>query len=101
MTETVLTSYLDSAEKKIVFGVWQDVEDIIERNKTLQNMEQKSDWGRHKASIPTTILTQWLHEEWNRGNTQIRWASDEFDRLINRKLEDPEWRYLRTDKTWR
>ncbi len=32
-----------------------DVEDILEHNKTLRSMSQKSDWGRHIASIPNII----------------------------------------------
>jgi hypothetical protein len=75
----------------------QDVEAIIERNKQLQSLEQRSDWGRHVACIPNVIIERWLNEEWARGNTQLRMLSDEFDRLVQKKLRDPEWRFLRTD----
>ena len=101
MTETVLQSHLDEGERKITFAVWQDVEDIIERNKKLQNSEQRSDWGRHVGSIPNVFITQWLNEEWNRGNTGLRPFTPEFDLIVERKLQDPDWRFLRTDKTWR
>jgi hypothetical protein len=77
---------------------YQDVEDIIERNKALQSEPQRSDWGRHVATIPNNILLAWLNEEWARGNTSLRLLSREFDALIAKKLRDPDWRFLRTDK---
>lgn len=76
---------------------YQDVEDIIERNKRLQTVEQRSDWGRHIAEIPNNILNQWLNEEWAKGNTSIKLFDDEFNKLVQRKLNDPDWRWLRTD----
>lgn len=76
----------------------QDVEDIIENNKRLQSQPQKSDWGRHVASIPNIFLEQWLKEEWDRGNHSIRLFDEEFNKLVQRKLKDPDWRWLRTDR---
>lgn len=75
----------------------QDVESIIENNKRLQKEAQRSDWGRHVASIPNVILERWLNEEWMRGNTTIKLFGPEMDQLVERKLADPEWAYLRTD----
>lgn len=89
---------LDRSEKLIVVESWQDVEPVIEWNKRLQSIPQRSDWGRHVASIPNVILTKWLNEEWARGNTTIRLFGEEMDRLVERKLADPEWAYLRTDR---
>ena len=77
---------------------YQDVEAVIERNKRLRGEAQNSDWGRHVASIPLNIINQWLHEEWARGNVGLTLGAKEFDALIARKLRDPEWRFLRTDK---
>jgi hypothetical protein len=76
----------------------QDVEDIIERNKALATIPQRSDWGRHVASIPLNIINQWLNEEWARGNLDLRMSGPAFDALVKRKLADPDWRFLRTDK---
>lgn len=76
----------------------QDVEDIIERNKILKTIPQKSDWGRHVASIPNNILNQWLQEEWNRGNVNLKLFDEDFNRMVKMKLDDPDWRFLRTDK---
>lgn len=83
-------------ERTVVENV-QDVEPIIEQNKALRAERQDSDWGRHVASIPNVIMVRWLNEEWARGNTTIRLFGPEMDALVERKLKDPEWAYLRTD----
>jgi hypothetical protein len=44
------------------------------------------------------ILVKWLNQEHARGNVAMRLFSEEFNRLIKKKLNDPEWAYLRTDK---
>lgn len=83
-------------EKSVTVFSHDDVEPILERNKQLRAMEQKSDWGRHVASIPNIIMVKWLNEEWQRGH-DVRYLSREWDDLVARKLQDPEWAYLRTD----
>jgi hypothetical protein len=89
---------LDRGEKLIVAHTMQDVEPILERNKQLRSTPQKSDWGRHIASIPNVILVKWLNEEYARGNNSLRMYTKEFDEIVEKKLQDPEWKYLRTDK---
>lgn len=89
--------HLDGNGQDLAIEHHQDVEAIIENNKRLQSVAQKSDWGRHVASIPNVILMQWLDEEARRGNTQLRLFTPEFDELVDRKLKDPNWAYLRTD----
>lgn len=74
-----------------------DVDEILEHNKTLRSMPQKSDWGRHIATIPNIVCVQWLNEEWQRGS-KVRFLSKEWDQLVAKKLNDPDWKYLRTDK---
>ncbi len=87
----------DASDNRIVIVSEDDVEDILDNNKRLQTIEQKSDWGRHVADIPAVILTRWLNEEYQRGNANITWSSKEFFGLIKQKLQDPEWKFLRTD----
>lgn len=89
--------HLDSNGQDLTIEHVQDVEAIIERNKRLQSQAQKSDWGRHVASIPNVIIMQWLDEEAKRGNTSLRMFTPEFDEMVDRKLKDPNWAYLRTD----
>jgi hypothetical protein len=73
----------------------QDVEDIIARNKRLQSEPQRSDWARHIATIPNAILMRWMLEE---GAPVLGMPAEEFGRFIRKKLNDPDWRHLRTDK---
>lgn len=96
MLETRL--HIDEGAKTFTFERVQDVDPIIEHNKALQAVDQKSDWGRHVATIPNIFLEKWLREELDRGNIGIRLYTEEFDRIIARKLQDPEWSYLRVDK---
>ena len=77
---------------------WQDCEAIVEHNKAIKSLPQKSDWGRHVASVPNIILEKWLNEEWERGNRITSIYSEEMDRVVARKLQDPEWQFLRVDK---
>jgi hypothetical protein len=88
---------LDRSERKIIALTEQDVEPILERNHALRGEPQTSDWGRHVASIPNVILVRWLNEEYARGHVRLRMFTREFDELVQRKLRDPDWKYLRTD----
>jgi len=90
--------HLDPNGRGLTIERVQDVEHILARNKALRAQEQRSDWGRHIASIPCVILERWLNEEAARGNQTLRWGSQEFDALIAKKLRDPDWAYLRTDR---
>ena len=76
----------------------QDCEAIIEHNKKLRSEPQRSDWGRHIAKIPCGVLSQWLHEEWARGNINMKLFDEDFNKLVQRKLNDHDWLFLRTDK---
>lgn len=87
--------HLDRSEGVVHVERIQDVEPILERNKALQSIPQRSDFGRHIASIPNVILERWIHEE---GVNYLALPGEEFARLIRRKLNDPDWRHLRTDK---
>lgn len=91
--------HVDEADKTFTINRVQDVEPILELNKYLQTVSQKSDWGRHKAHIPNIFLEKWLREEWDKGNVDLKIFTPEFDALIERKIEDPDWRFLRVDKS--
>ena len=95
MSGVVTRVHVDAGEGTLTFERVQDVEPILERNKALQTMPQRSDWGRHIASIPNVILERWIHEE---GVNYLGLPGEEFARLIRRKLRDPDWRHLRTLK---
>ena len=95
---TEYTRVLLEKDRSIVVASQDDVEGVLEHNKKLRSITQRSDWGRHVASIPPVICVKWLNEEWQRGNTQLRFLSPEWDLLVRDKLNDPDWAYLRTDK---
>lgn len=72
----------------------QDVDPILENNKLRQThqgkaMDAAGDWW-HAAHIPDIVWTKWKIEE----------GIDIFNKdhltAIKRKLDDPEWRHLRT-----
>lgn len=82
---------VDSSERLIVVERLQDVEDIIERNKQLQGEKQTGDM-RLIASIPAIIIERWMKED---GVNYLALPNDEFARLIKRKINDPDYRWLR------
>jgi hypothetical protein len=82
----------------VIASATQDVEPILNRNRHLRAEPQASDWARHVATIPNVILLKWLNEAHARGNVALRMFTAEFDALVARKLADPEWSFLRTDK---
>ncbi len=98
MDGVVTRVHLDSNGQDLAIEHIQDVEPILERNKALRAEDQKSDWGRHVASIPNVIYVQWLDEEHRKGNTNLRLFTPEFDELVQKKLQDPDWFHLRTDR---
>jgi hypothetical protein len=77
----------------------QDVEPLRERNHALRSQSQKSDFMRHKASIPNVIYESWFNE-YNEGRSppDLKMFGPEFAEFVNRKLNDPDWKYLRVDK---
>lgn len=82
--------------KNIVLYHEDDVHEVLEHNKQLRSMDQTGDF-RHIASIPPVVLVKWMDDERNRGR-EIQFLSKEMDELVQRKLNDPDWKYLRTDK---
>jgi len=98
MNDVVRRLFIDRGEKTLTFVNVQDVEPILDLNKEERSEEASGDWGRRYARIPNTIALQWFYEEHRRGNTELRMYSEEWDRLVWKKLQDPDWAYLRTDK---
>lgn len=90
--------HLDPNGKDLTVEHVQDVEDILEWNKEARRDEQKSDWGRHVARIPNVIYVRWLDDEYRKGNTNLRLFTPEFDAIVRKHLQDPDWAHLRTDK---
>jgi|SRR5579883_423896 len=92
----LIRPHFDADDDHLAIEHVQDVEPIIERNKGLQSLPQRSDWGRHVATIPNVILVRWMNEEHARGNIVMPFTPA-FAEVIARKLRDPDWAFLRTD----
>ena len=98
MQGVLIRPHLDSNGRDLAIEHVQDVEPILRWNKAARREEQRSEWGRHVARIPNVIYVKWLDEEHARGNTGLRMFTPEFDLIVQGKLNDPEWAYLRTDR---
>jgi hypothetical protein len=98
MSDIITRVHSDPSERKYHFERFQDVEDIVENNKRLQSIEQKSDWGRHVASVPLIFIEKELNREHARGNIHLRYLGPGFDDWYKRTfIDNPEYRDFRTD----
>jgi len=98
MDGVLIRPHFDSNGRDLAVEHIQDVEPVLRWNSEARREEQHSDWGRHVARIPNVIYVRWLHEEHASGNTALRLFSPEFDQVVQKKLADPDWAYLRTDR---
>jgi len=94
-SEVIARVHLDPDGDHLTLEHVQDVAPILERNGALRRAPQKSDWGRHIATIPNVILLRWMTED---GVNLLGLPSAEWGRYIRKKLDDPDWRFLRVDK---
>lgn len=88
-------SYDHSADRAVVKAT-QDCQAIIDRNKELQNSGQKhtiGDVAEWIAEIPMVVLLQWLQED---KVFLLRMNKKEKRTYLQRKLNDPRWKYLKT-----
>jgi hypothetical protein len=90
--------YIDEGERCLTFVNVQDVEPILDLNKENRSEDQHSDWGRHTHRIPNIVLLNWFYEEHRKGNTTLQMYSPEWDRLVAKKLQDPDYAYLKVEK---
>lgn len=99
MSDVLTRFHSDPTERKLTVERVQDVEPILDRNHALRTQSQKSDFMRHKASIPNVIYEKWFNE-YNEGRStpDLKMFGPEFAEFVNRKLNDPDWKFLRVDK---
>lgn len=91
--DIVTRVHRDKADRTITFERLQDVEPILDANKALQGERQRGDF-RHIGSVPNVLIERWMNEE---GAPVLSMGSREFAQFIKRKLDDPQYAYLRTD----
>ena len=97
MSDLQTRFHLDGDGDDLTVEHVQDVAPILERNAQLRAAPQRSEWGRWVASIPNVIIMKWMNEAAARGHHVLPFTR-EFDEIVARKLEDPEWAYLRVDR---
>jgi hypothetical protein len=70
----------------------QDVEDLLDLNKECQNSgaDMRKSEFRHYASVPITVQYEWIRRY------GVDPLAPEHQDLLARLLNDPEWRYLKT-----
>ncbi len=98
MSGVIVKPHFDPGGEDLTIEHRQDCNAILDWNARARGEEQRSDWGRHVARIPNVIYVQWLNEAHAAGRTDLRMFTPEFDEYVQKKLDDPEWAYLRTDR---
>lgn len=84
------TRVLFDSDGRIIIRTQQECDPVLERNKALRNSgNAQSAFARLVASIPMVIVHKWLQEG-------IDVFSGEQQDALARKLNDPDWAYLRT-----
>lgn len=86
-------------EGNVTVNAVQDLEPLLDRNKAASNERGKrvtDDYANPIATIPPVIALHWL-------NTEGWWVFDaskdpDVEKKLKRKLNDPDWRHLRTSE---
>ena len=92
--ETGVSTWFHSTDDGFTLTTEQDCEDIIELNKTKQlagrayHAADNEMW--RVASIPVVIQMKWLTEDGIDVMNRDHWPR------VRAKLNDPDWRYLKT-----
>lgn len=77
----------------------QDLQALVDRNKSMQVDNGKtitSDYSNPIATIPPIFVLKWLNEEgWYVYDAD---KCPDADKKLKQKLNDPDWRWLRTSE---
>ena len=90
----VSTFHYEEMEDRAIVKVSQDCEAIVEHNKAMQTEDPRlGDWGKRIALIPNVVVQKWMQED---GINFLTLPKKEKGVYLRRKLNSPEYRYLRT-----
>lgn len=94
LTGVVEYHHYDEATDRTIIESVQDVAPLLERNKALATADDDG-WSpsrelRRAAGIPAIVILKWLHEDGINLFDRNHWPA------VKRKLNDPDWRWLRT-----
>lgn len=87
--------YVDDDSDTATVHYRQRVDKILDRNKFLEGegKNMSADKSLHwYASIPMSIILKWIQES---GINLMSLPGKEFAEFCDKKVRDPEWRYLR------
>lgn len=90
------TFHYDEDGDRSTIETVQDVESILEANKAMQTDGDGYTPSRdlkHIASIPLVVAQKWMQED---GVNFLALGKQDKAAYLRRKLNDPDWRYLRT-----
>jgi len=98
VTREALWHHYDEATDTAMLETVHDVEPILEANQALWNADERLRPGKHGefyrvASIPNGVAHRWLVEDGISIHNRNHWP------WVKRKLNDPEWRKLRTSNS--
>jgi hypothetical protein len=91
----VTRHHFDHVERRHIFERIQDVEPYLEANKASQAESQGFAPTFHLiGSIPNVIIEKWLNEDGIEYRELM--SGDGLERIVKRKLRDPDYAWLRT-----
>lgn len=88
--------HYDETEDRTTIRRVQDCEPIVDHNKRLQSLNDGYNPDRSLkriASIPLVVAEKWMNED---GINWMALPKHEKRKYLARKLNDPQWRHLRT-----
>ena len=94
----IVEHYSKNSDGKIQVYQTQDVKPFLEHNKTHRDAGSKGfqgDWHR-MASIPPIVIVQWTEELKKIGADCINPIDAKNRKFLLRKLNDPDYKFLRT-----
>jgi hypothetical protein len=93
MSDGVRKTFHPNGDGTFSLNYSQDAEPILENNRQWQGERQTTDGLRRIASIPVVVWMAWLNET---NGALDRMPKHELAAFIRRKLNDPDYRWLRT-----
>lgn len=92
-TDAGISYTLENRDGQLYVNAVGDVYAMLEANKAMFNENAGWSWSRcmrRAASVPSVLRLKWLWEEgWD------AWKA-EHQEMLDKKLNDPDWRHLRT-----
>ena len=87
--------YWDEAEGRMTIRTTYDSTDVLKANKAQQSLSLNQRFGNemmhHVAEIPMGVVVAWMKE-----GVDIMSSDPDMKKRVRRKLDDPEWRYLKS-----